>query len=362
VYNGRSLIERINYADDKTARFVYDYAGQLIQMTDWTGTTDFTLDEEGRITAVNDHNDREISFRYDTRGNQYRVNYPDDTHVTRTFDSMGRITEVQTPNGLFEYDYTPTGRVNSITMPNGITETFEHDSFGRVLSITQHNPDDTTELLNSYTYDPTGNVTHRENAPVPEFPNTIRMNTYNEMNQLVTQTERDFSGNIVAQFGFTHDKRGNLIEERDTFNANGTSRTFDFDARNQMVRGVNHKGEESHYTYNALGILTLHKTITENGTHTTDFVIDYTSFVPNALMAFGSDGINTRHIYGNNLSRISTTLTHDNQTETFFIQNDRLGSARFATNATGTRVAHTNLDEWGNILNKRFGSCCQGRF
>jgi RHS repeat-associated protein len=111
-----------------------------------------------------------------------------------------------------------------------------------------------------------------------------------------------------------------------------------------MISGTNHQGEESRYTYNALNILTRH--------NETDFVVDYTSFVPTNLMEYNSDGIIKRHIYGNSLSRISTTLTNATQTETFFIQNDRLGSGRFATNATGARVAHTTLDEWGKPLEK----------
>jgi RHS repeat-associated protein len=118
-----------------------------------------------------------------------------------------------------------------------------------------------------------------------------------------------------------------------------------------MVNGTNHHGEESIYHYNALGVLTRR--------NDTDFVLDYTSFVPTTLMEF-SNNLTQRHVYGSagfGLSRISTTLTSapltsNPLTSTFYIQNDRLGSGRFATDTTGNRVAHTHLDEWGNILNQ----------
>jgi RHS repeat-associated protein len=123
-----------------------------------------------------------------------------------------------------------------------------------------------------------------------------------------------------------------------------------------MTSGVNHQGEESKYVYNALNILTRRETTTHaNGFTATDFVVDYTSFVPTNLMEYGSDGIVKRHIYGNDLERISTKLTNannPNQTETFFIQNDRLGTPQFATDINGNRAGHTHLDEWGKPINK----------
>jgi RHS repeat-associated protein len=346
-YDVRNLINSISYADGRTANFTNNAAGQLVRVTDWTGETTFTLDLLGRITSVNDPNNRTVSYTYDAAGNQTHITYPDETTVNRIFDNLGRITAIQSTEGLFNYAHDPTGRVTSISMPNGITETFMHDSIGQLLSITQHNPDGTAETLNQYTYDAVGNVTGRTNSPQELIPSTTTQNEFNALNQLTASTERDSTGNIINQLEFTYDRRGNLIQERDTIN--NTTQTYTFDATNRMTQGINHHGEESNYVYNALGVLTRR--------NDTDFAIDYTSFVPTTLMEFSND-LTQRHVYGSagfGLSRISTTLatpTNPNQAETFFIQNDRLGSGRFATDSTGNRVAHTHLDEWGNILNQ----------
>jgi RHS repeat-associated protein len=334
IYDERNLLDSISYTGGRTANFAYNAAGQLVRLQDWTGTTDFILDLLGRITVINDANNRNVSYIFDAAGNQTNITYPDNTSITRTFDSLNRMTTVQTPDGLFTYAHDPAGQVISMSMPNGITETYTHDSIGQLLSIAQG-----TEILNEYTYDPMGNVLSRLGGFEARIPSSVTLNEYNALNQLTTQTERNFHGNIISQFEFVHDKRGNLIEEIDMLN--NTSQTYTFDSSNRMVRGVNHYGEESIYTYNALNIFTRH--------NETTFVIDYTSFVPTVLMEFGNNDTITRHTYGNSLSRISTNLSNANHTETLFIQNDRLGSGRFATDANGNRVAHTHLDEWGNI-------------
>ena len=379
-FDVRNLINTITHADGRSANFTHNAAGQLISMTDWTGETNFTLDLLGRITAVNDQNNRVVSYTFDAVGNQTQIRYPDGVSVTRTFDSLGRITAIQTPDGLFNYTHDPVGRVMSLAMPNGVTETFTHDSIGRLLSITQHNPDGSTEVLNQFTHDPVGNILSRTGNMQVQIPSSTTQNEFNALNQLISSVEQDLQGtspeggvcqrqraarpvsgandegNTLSHFEFTYDLRGNMVQSRDVIN--NTTQTHTFDAANRMVHGINHQGEESLYVFNALGILTARETRTASGVFTNDFVIDYTALVPTVLMEFGSDDIIQRHVYGAmnmGLSRISTTLTnslHPTQAETFFIQNDHLGTGRFATDAAGVRVAHSLLDEWGNILDR----------
>ncbi|MDR1687772.1 MAG: hypothetical protein LBS21_04070, partial [Clostridiales bacterium] len=72
-------------------------------------------------------------------------------------------------------------------------------------------------------------------------------------------------------------------------------------------------------------------------------------------MAFGSDGINYSYTYGNSLSKISAKVTNNLSggiTEKLYIQSDRLGSGRQATDAAGIVQAYTVLDEWGKPLEK----------
>jgi RHS repeat-associated protein len=229
-------------------------------------------------------------------------------------------------------------------MPNEIIETYDYDEIGQLRFISQTNKG-VTEILNEFVYDKMGNMLTQTNTPSPNLPMTLTVSEYNDLNQLTAKAERAIDGTILSRFKYEHDKRGNLIKEIDTIN--GTEQSYTFDARNRIVSGTNHSGETSTYEYNALNILTRH--------NDTAFVVDYSSAIPKNLMEYSNDNIITRHVYGNNLSRVSTTLTNAvnlTQIETFYIQSDHLGTGRFTTDATGARVGHTTLDAWGNIIEK----------
>ena len=59
--------------------FAYNKNGELIAMDDWNGTVNFALDLLGRITSVNDENNKNTSYTYDEVGNQITIGYPDGT-------------------------------------------------------------------------------------------------------------------------------------------------------------------------------------------------------------------------------------------------------------------------------------------
>ena len=247
-------------------------------------------------------------------------------------------------DGAITYTYDPAGRVKTMAYPNGVAELYAYDAAGQLLELTQRNPDGTTELLNRFTYDPAGNILSNAGYGANNIKFELATSKYNEMNQLVTKTIRSMVGAITNDITYTYDKRGNLVKETDS--KEGTVKTYEYDETNKMVRGVNVYGDESAYVYNGLGILVQH-----TGTITSDYVIDYTNPVDTNLAAYGSDGIDYRYTYGVGLSKIAATVTSPTDTLKLYIQNDRLGSGRFATNMAGTRVAYTSLDEWGN----RFG-------
>jgi RHS repeat-associated protein len=116
-----------------------------------------------------------------------------------------------------------------------------------------------------------------------------------------------------------------------------------------MVSGTNANGEISTYTYNGLGYLVNN---TSAGV-STDYVIDYTSAYQDVLAKYEAGRLNYRNVYG--LDRISTTVTDSlNPANSLkaYIQNDRLGSGRYAYDGSGNLVGFTDLDEWGKVFEK----------
>ena len=64
----------------------------------------------------------------------------------------------------------------------------------------------------------------------------------------------------IYDYGYTYDKRGNLVKEEEicspttTGPRNITIATYLYDETNRMVQGTNKAGEVSAYTFNGLGV------------------------------------------------------------------------------------------------------------
>ena len=66
------------------------------------------------------------------------------------------------------------------------------------------------------------------------------------------------------------DGRGNLVEtvyHGNGANADKTVARYEYDATNRMAKGVNEKGEESHYVYNGLGYLIANEWVIEKNAY-----------------------------------------------------------------------------------------------
>ena len=86
-------------------------------MTDWNGTVNFTLDVLGRITSVNDHNNKIVGYTYDAVSNQTSVTYPDNTTVYYTYDLLNRLVNVKdAENQNTAYGYDAASRLVSMDL------------------------------------------------------------------------------------------------------------------------------------------------------------------------------------------------------------------------------------------------------
>jgi len=117
-----------------------------------------------------------------------------------------------------------------------------YDALNRLTSTTG----DQGYKTHIYTYDSLGNLIKEQ------VQNKVTDYQYNKLNQQVQKIvdEKD-------TYGYTFDKRGNLIEGVYFKNKNQsyTVEKYVYDATNRMVKGVNEAGEESHYIFNGLGHL-----------------------------------------------------------------------------------------------------------
>ena len=71
-YSPVNLVSSINYNDAKSAAYLYNGTGELVEMEDWNGKTSIGRDLLNRVTEVTDHNGRKTAYGWDNVGNKTR--------------------------------------------------------------------------------------------------------------------------------------------------------------------------------------------------------------------------------------------------------------------------------------------------
>jgi RHS repeat-associated protein len=130
--------------------YALDAAGRHSSMTDLSGTTTFTHDAGGQLTAATPPGGTGAqSFTYDAVGNRTSatgiaastVRYDADNHLlsygaaTYTYDNEGNATQKADASGTTTYAWNSDHRLASIQYPDLTTTTFRYDSLGRRIEV-----------------------------------------------------------------------------------------------------------------------------------------------------------------------------------------------------------------------------------
>ena len=154
--NGKSLTllnnvlqsqKMVTSPEGRTVSSLYDPTTLLTSKLTIPGLyeTYYAYDERGRLTSVV-NNTRETVFAYDTQG--FLGSFTDsENHTTLfTFDSVGRIVEVDRPDGSsLGFNYDRNGNMTIITNPSNVDHIFDYNAVN-------HNSSYQTPLSGSYSY------------------------------------------------------------------------------------------------------------------------------------------------------------------------------------------------------------------
>ncbi|WP_091314074.1 RHS repeat-associated core domain-containing protein [Amycolatopsis tolypomycina] len=160
-YDAAGLLKSVSYSDGVTpgATYAYDPVGRRRTMTDGTGTSTWTYDTFGELTAQTQGSGAAVGYGYDNAGNQTSITYPGQaTPVLRTFDDAGRLKTVTDWNGnqtVFGYDND--GKVRTTQYPDGDTVTDGYDDAEQQTS-TSAVTGSATVLSATYGRDPMGQL------------------------------------------------------------------------------------------------------------------------------------------------------------------------------------------------------------
>ena len=191
----------------------------------------------------------------------------------------------------------------------------------------------------------------------------------------------------IYDYGYTYDKRGNLVKEEEicspttTGPKNITIATYLYDETNRMVQGTNKAGEVSAYTFNGLGVRVGTEQILEDNSHgytdfhcqtpsvetgiekpevvKTDYVIDYTrlDIDQRVLMKSEQDGYDFFYTYGLDKLQVMTIGEGSNWwgqsikkcVNMAYVHTDRLGSVVNLSDQYGRVTARADYTDWGEV-------------
>ena len=147
-YDARGLLTSVENPDG-TISYLYDDAGNRIEMIDSTGTTFYTYDGAGNLKAT-EKGDYVVQYFYDHLGNRIKTIDPDNITIYG-YDPLSRLQRVQTylPGGETTYRYDLAGRRIELQYPNGTYTTYEYTPFGWLECLTNR---DANTILSQYTY------------------------------------------------------------------------------------------------------------------------------------------------------------------------------------------------------------------
>ena len=128
-----------------TTTYQHDGNGNVLEIDESLSDSHQTLrkaqrsyDTFDRLATSTDVHGRALAYAYDAVGNRTRTIDANGVDITHwDYDDLNRNVGVTADNATTKIDYTPSGRVLTITRPDGSTTTSDYDDAGRITRI-QH--------------------------------------------------------------------------------------------------------------------------------------------------------------------------------------------------------------------------------
>jgi len=306
VLNSLGLTTKIIHPDRSRQTFTWDYEDQINQTTVVThrvlaGTTDelgrtetftYDCDAQGKVighllTYLGKDGLVEVMTYYESLGRVHTITLPDDRVTTFDYDSRGNmisITDALTHVTEMTYDES-RGLLTDITLPRGTETTttegdytrhYTYDAEGNLLTITAGLP---LTTIATYTYDGRGNpLTSMDGTDV-----TVT-SQYDVLGRLLSRSLPDPNGQtppvpLTTTYGWDGDEPVSIT------NPLGEVVRFIFDPNFMVTKAVNPDGTFRTMVYDAVGNLV--RTTDELG-RSTEFIYDARNRLIQTLLPDGS--------------------------------------------------------------------------
>ena len=259
---GRMIQKRVDYkgtVGEKVVDYRYDASGNLQSMTTPAGASFvYDYDGAGRVTQINTY-DGVTTFEYDAAGRLIRQISPNGMILNRTYDENGRATDFEVISQSGEifvqrsYGYDAKGnKIEEIRNDLNTYRQIQYNGISHPSNIVYGNGLDEeipTEQIEDYAYNPAGRrLTKTVDGQLTSY-------TYNADGRLVTETTPD---DVIT---YSHDGNGNRFART---GSNGNHEYY-CDALNRLVEIHKPSGQYILNNYSPLGDI-LQRTVTYGGT------------------------------------------------------------------------------------------------
>lgn len=352
-------------ADGNVVKLGYNHRGQLLSMTDGSGTVAFKYDDFGRLIQVQREGEPAVRYNYDlenritnqTVGDFYAINY--------TYDFLGRLSSINTPAGTISYDYQ-TGQGQVIReLPNKVKTLWEFGVNGQLMKTTHIDPNDYILAEYQYQYRPDGLI--EAIAEKTQKDQIVKYYEYDNVGRLIRASD-----DAGKEFRYEYDMLGNRVQTTSTV---GVQQQADYDWAGRLTRfngmecsqdaagnlnSIIYGDSKMNYQYNEDCQLinsnnkVLYKYDGDGKLIERKVDNEIFSFIANPLSDFWQPMVM------DNISEGRTLLIWDGNTPLIIIKNgkpeyvlaDHLGSARLIVDEQGKVIQHIDYDPFGTIKNE----------
>ena len=220
TYDARGKLSRVRRPSGAELRFDHDAQGNLIGLRDVEGTTlvGHAYDGQGRLLSETTPFGTTTFGDFDLTGEPRKVTFDDGDSITATFDELGNITELVTPDGSSTTTYDGRGRETLESDDDGTTVEYDYGFHEGWTQLRTENGETTGRR-----FDGRGAIAEWTWADPAGNPRSFRV-------------ERDATGRVIAQV----DPAGNR-------------QTLEYDAAGRVHKTVAANGAETQHTYDAAG-------------------------------------------------------------------------------------------------------------